>query len=149
MSESGSSVGAVPDTYTKAIELACEADVARKTEHARKTEDGRQTDKMHFDKLLDDLVKTIAEGYEAKVMEAAGSGKRLVDLFVFDGADKYGDTDHSLLFLIKGPRRHGQDFFLRLGILPFMARMWQVVRPFDVDMVYDPEANENTIILRW
>lgn len=135
--------------YTDALTASTQAELKRRIAQADKAEENREADAMHYNQLLDDLVKEVSSGYVEKVMEAAEDGKRSVEVYSFDGGAKFGDSEHSLLFLTKGPRKLGQDFFLRLGIIPFNARLWQAVRPFEMEMVYDPEGNENNIRLKW
>lgn len=145
-SESGDEVSPV---YTEALSVSCSHAVKRQLAAVAKGEQTRAADRLHYDELLDQLVGEVTEGYVDKVKKAAAEGLRTAELFDFDGGDKMEGTEHSLLFLTKGPRRQGQDFFLRLGLLPFMTRVWLVVRPFEPELSYDPEANENVVSVRW
>ncbi|RYF08832.1 MAG: hypothetical protein EOO40_07675 [Deltaproteobacteria bacterium] len=150
MSESD---GEVHDTdaglYGEILSTACNQTLQRQLHTVASAEQSRAADRMHFEGLLDQLAETVTAGYVEKVRTAAAEGQRSAELFDFDGGDKMEGTDHSLLFLTKGPRRQGQDFFLRLGLLPFMTRVWLIVRPFEPEMTYDPEANENVVSVRW
>ena len=137
------------EDYSNALTVSSQAELKRKLAQVGKAEESRQADVLHYDTLLNELVKEVSDGFAEKVMAAATDGKRSTELYSFDGGAKFQETDHSLLFLTKGPRKQGQDFFLRLGLIPFAARLWQVVRPFETEMVYDPEGNENNIMLRW
>lgn len=141
--------GECSSVYSKAVNLSHTQELAKRLEQVEKSESSRDADILHYTKILRDLVEEVTQDYQEQVMQAAAEGKRHVEIYSFPGDAKFQDTQHSILFLTKGPRRHGQDFFLRLGILPFLAQVWQVVRPFETEMRYDPEGNENNIILRW
>lgn len=141
--------GECSSVYDKAVNLSCTQEVERRLDQVAKTESSRDADILHYTQVLADLVQEVTEDYKAQVLHAAAEGKRHVEIYSFPGDAKFRDTQHSILFLTKGPRRHGQDFFLRLGVLPFLAQVWQAVRPFETEMRYDPEGNENNIILRW
>lgn len=147
--EVSSAQNGLPDAYEQALLMTCETENSRRLCSAAEAEQTREKDRQHFDGILDRLVQKVTADYKDKVISAAREGQRSVEVFVFDGGDKMEGTEHSLLFLLRGPRRQGQEFFLRLGLLPFMARMWQQVRPFDVDMTYEPEGNLNTLRLKW
>ena len=152
MAESPTSSNAGSDAlegYRQAIELSAAAEAGRLIRRAEEQEESREADIAHFDALLDELVATVTEDFREKFKEAASAGHRSAELYAFDGGDKFGDSDHSLLFLIKGPRRQGDAFFLNLGLLPFTTRAYLAVRPFKIDLAYDPEANENTVLLKW
>ena len=135
--------------YEQALQLSFQKDIEKKIAEAEKSRADQTSDALHYTKLLDQLVQEVTEGYEEKVMAAAREGLRSADLYVFDGGDTLAETDQALLFLVKGPRRYGQDFFLRLGVLPFPARVYQIVKPFEFRASYNPEANENVLSLTW
>ena len=135
--------------FKQALEAHAANELRKRIESADAAEENRQADIRLYNDLLDRLVSTVAKDHLDEVREASQEGKRTAELYIFDGAQKFEDTEHSILFLTKGPRRQGQDFFLKLGILPFLARLYQVVHPFDVDLQYVPEANENIISLSW
>lgn len=139
----------VSPVFAEALSTSCSHVLKRQLAAVAKGEQSRAADRLHYDELLDQLVEEVTEGYVDKVKKAAAEGLRTAELFDFDGGDKMEGTEHSLLFLTKGPRRQGQDFYLRLGLLPFMTRVWLVVRPFEPELSYDPEANENVVSVRW
>ena len=135
--------------YEAVVRRVVQNDLDKRIEAVTAADKSREHDIELFDSLLTELVEVASEDFIEKVDAASQEGHRNAEVFVFDGADKFKDTDFSILFLIKGPKRQGQDFFLRLGLLPFMARMYQAVRPFDVTMEYLPESNENIVRLGW
>lgn len=114
-----------------------------------KAERGRQADKVLFDDLLDRLVTTVTDGYLAKIHAARLEGARSAELFEFEGDERFEDTDYSLLFLTKGPRKGQSDHFLRLNVMPFLPRLYHVVHPYNVDMTYFPETNLNVVNITW
>lgn len=129
--------------------MVSRAEVDRRLESAAAAEKDRQANAVLFDGLLDKLVAQVKDGYEEKVEAAVADGDRITEVFCFDGSERLEGTDHSILFLAKGPRRQGQDYFLRLGVMPFLPRLYHAVRPFDVSLRYIPEANENIVSLSW
>lgn len=141
--------GECDDVYTTAMTISSTSELSKKLAAFESAEDTRLADVLHYKNILQELVEEVTRDYKAQVLSAAEEGKRYVEIYSFPGDAKFKDTDHSLLFLTKGPRRLGQDFFLRLGLLPFLALVWQVVRPFETELRYDPEANDNSIVLRW
>lgn len=141
--------GECDDVYITAMNISSTSELNKKLAAFESAEDTRLTDILHYKNMLRELVEEVTEDYKTQVLSAAEEGKRHVEIYSFPGDAKFKDTDHSLLFLTKGPRRLGQDFFLRLGLLPFLSQVWQIVRPFEAELRYDPESNDNSIVLRW
>lgn len=135
--------------FSEAVELACQAEVKRVLDTARSSADARTGLADELSGILDELVDEVAEGFQEKVREASLAGKTSAELYYFDGSAKFKDTDYSILFLTKGPKTHQQNHFIRLGVLPFLGKLYAKVHPFDVDMQYFPESNENIVSICW
>ena len=136
-------------TFTDAVEIATKAEVERLLDSVRTASETREEKAKEISGLLDELVEEVAAGYEQKVRDASAEGKTCAELYYFDGAAKYKETDYSLLFLTKGPKSQQQNYFIRLGVLPFLGKLYARVYPFDVDMQYLPESNENIVSISW
>jgi len=90
------------------------------------------------------LLKTALEGLDDKVMEAARAGETAATLLEFEGSERF-DEENSLLYLVKGPRREGKEFFTTLGVIPFVDRLQLAIQPFRVQLTYDQETNMNFV----
>lgn len=135
--------------FTDAVQQAAKTEAERLLESARTASSTREEKAREISTLLDELVDEVAADYQQKVRDASAEGKTWAELYYFDGAAKYKDTDYSLLFLTKGPKSQQQNYFVRLGVLPFLGKLYAKVNPFDVDMQYLPESNENIVSISW
>ena len=130
-----------PATLTR----LCQAELEAKVEAVQRAAAGRAKERADFDALLDRPVALVSKDFLATVEEAQAEGSKKAELFCFDGSDKFEDGEHSILFLVKGPRKLQQEFFHNLGLLPFLPRLYQVTWPYRVEHAYLPESNENII----
>lgn len=131
--------------YTATLTRLCETELKSRVEAVQRAAAGRAKERADFDALLDRLVALVSRDLLTAVEEAEAEGSKKAELFCFDGSDKFEDGEHSILFLVKGPRKQQQEFFLNLGLLPFLPRLFQVTWPYKVEHEYLPESNENII----
>lgn len=131
--------------YTATLTRLSETDLQSRLQAVEKAATERAKERASFDATLDRLVALVSKDFLTAIDEAEGEGRKKAELFCFDGSDKFEDGEHSILFLVKGPRKLQQEFFHNLGLLPFLPRLYQVTWPYKVEHEYLPESNENII----
>jgi len=95
-----------------------------------------------------ELLDTLLDGIEAKIIESAKLGKQYVDLLVFSGSEKF--QDHSYLFLLKGAREESQRVELdQYGFAPLLHTLQDVLRPFTVQHTWINGLNKNKVSVWW
>lgn len=134
--------------FSDALRSSHAAELDGRLEAARKAEAARAQTAEKIDSALEALVDEVCEGFRDKVTKAVEAGQKSTEIFVFAGDDRF-DDEYSYLFLVNGPKRARRDYFDKLYVMPFMARLYRRVRPFEPSLTYIPEANENIVTLTW
>lgn len=92
----------------------------------------------------DQLVNDILDSAPAKIIEAASTGARAVDLLTFNGSDMVADL--SLVFLVRGPRRGAIS---DAHADPLAPRLSALMAPFVVRHEWDAATNGNRVVASW
>lgn len=90
------------------------------------------------DRLLRHLLDGVGEG----VLEAAGRGKRELDLVAFEGGDTF-EGEFTYLYLLRGPRQREP------GVEPLLPRLRACLAPFRVRHVWKPGTVQNAVVVSW
>ncbi|ABU44088.1 hypothetical protein FK949_gp311 [Paramecium bursaria Chlorella virus NYs1] len=85
---------------------------------------------------------------ESAVMEAASSGMKRAEIMSFTGAELF--EGHSILFmLLGGADREFREKITDYGFEPLMDKLWNALKPFHVEHIWERVTNRNVIVLSW
>jgi hypothetical protein len=100
---------------------------------------------QHAQVLLQEHILSLVE---PAVLEAAASGAKSAEIMSFTGAELF--EGHSILFmLLGGADREFREKIADYGFEPLMNKLWESLKPFHVEHIWERVTNRNVLVVSW